>query len=109
MKRGRRTGLTDEQKDQILHYDQLSEMDRKYLAYNVRTVIEKEIEDLDWLFTEMPEAFKRMRYRKFEFPIDAVIPKKKVVLEERLDSWITTLENIRTMVQTFEFRLFKRG
>lgn len=107
VRRHRKTGLTEQQKDDILHYDNLTEGAREDLKYNVRAVIDKELEDLEWLFSEVPEAFRRMRYRNFEFPIDAVVPGKRAILVDKVSSWMKVLENIRAMVMTWEFRLYK--
>lgn len=109
MPRARKIGLTEEQKDKVLHYDRLSPEERKVVAYGVREVLEKELDDIEWLMGQAPEAFKRQRYKEYQFPIEVVMPKKANLTIGRLDGWIKVLEEIKVLVQTFEFRTYRKG
>lgn len=104
--------LTEDLKDRLLHFDRLSPERRKYTAYDARQIYEALLEDLDWLITFMPEAFKRTRDRKAYYPLELIIPadpKRALETIRRLEEWQATLEMIKQHVENLGVGYMKRS
>ena len=112
MPRSRQIGLTEDLKKKVLHIDRLSPSVRKNVAYDVRMIIEKELEDLEWFYTKAPDAFRRMRDREFLHPFEAVMPadpKRTRDTVRRLEGWIRSLEVVKDAVGAMGLRFIRTG
>lgn len=112
MPRARQIGLTEDLKRKVLHIDRMTPEIRKNVTYDVRTIIEKELEDLEWFFTEAPDAFRRMRDREYLRPLEAVMPqdpKRSRETVKKLELWIKDLERIRNAVEAMGLRFLRIG
>ena len=117
MPRARQIGLTEGLKDKILHIDRLSPDVRKNVAYDVRMIIEKELEDLEWFFTEAPRGFRRLRDRQLYYPFEAVMPsdpKKQTSTGarrtiEKLEEWEKALGWIKEAVLELGLKYMRTG
>jgi len=110
--RHRKIGLTEALKEKVLHIDRLPPDVRKNVTYDVRTIIEKELEDLEWFFTEAPESFRRMRDRQIYYPFEAVMPadpKKARRTVEKLEEWERSLRFIKDAVLDLGLRYMRTG
>ena len=110
--RHRQIGLTEALKDKVLHIDRLPPDVRKNVAYDVRIIVEKELEDLEWFFSKAPDAFRRMRDREYQAPFEAVMPsdpKRTRDTVKRLEGWIQSLEIVKDAVGVMGLRFLRTG
>lgn len=112
MPRNRNIGLTDRQKDKILHIDRLPPDVRKNLAYDVRIILEKELEDLEFLFSEAPDSFNRCRDHEYRHPFEAIMPsdpKRTRATIKKLEGWISSIEKVRDAIGFMGLRFLRTG
>ena len=110
--RPRKIDLTDHLKDQILHFDRLSPGTRKRVAYEGRILHDRSWEVLEWIYTKMPESFKRMRDRKVYYPLEVLVPRDPKKVKEVLDQlreWRETIEWIEKAVLETGVDYMRRG
>ena len=97
MPRSRQIGITDELKDKIYRFERLDPNIKKNVMYDVRSILDKELEDIEWLLTACPTSFMRSHDRNFNYPLDAILPTSiiaRVQAMERIRGWIDTLKLI---------------
>lgn len=110
--RPRKIDLTDHLKEQLLHYDRLPPETRKKVAYEARVVHDRAWETLEWIYTKMPENFKRMRDRQVYYPIEVLVPRDPKRTREVLDQlreWRETIEWIESAVLELGVDYMRRG
>ena len=97
MPRSRQIGITDELKSKIYRWERLPSNIKKNVMYDVRKILDKELEDIEWLLTTCPDDFLSSHDRDFVYPIEAILPSSavgKVRAIRRIEGWIETLEQI---------------
>lgn len=112
MPRSRQIGLTEDLKSKVLHLDRLTPEVRKNVTYDVRRIIEKELEDIEWLFSESPEAFKRLRDHRYYSPLEAVLPsdpKKALLTLEYIRILREALDRVESAVLAMGLRYMRSG
>jgi hypothetical protein len=70
---------------------------KKNVMYDVRKILDKELEDIEWLLTTCPDNFLSSHDRHFDYPIEAILPSSavgKVVAIRRIEGWIHTMKMI---------------
>lgn len=110
--RPRKIDLTDHLKEQLLHFDRLTPDTRKRVAYEARVVHDRAWETLEWIYTKMPENFKRMRDRQVYHPIEVLVPRDPKKVKEVLDTlreWRETIEWIEKAVLETGVDYMRRG
>lgn len=99
MGRARKIGITEGQRAALLHVEDLDETARARLAYDLREILGKELEDLEFLFSEA--AFKGLRYRQYFFPLEAILPqdpRRTALALEQLRRWRSSIELIEKAI-----------
>ena len=112
MPRTRQIGLTEDLKRKVLHIDRLTPEVRKNVTYDVRMIIEKEFEDLEWFFKEAPDAFRRSRDRTFLRPLEAVMPqdpKRIRAIIRKLEDWEKAVRQVKEAVSMMGLRFLRTG
>lgn len=112
MPRARQIGLTEGLKDKVMHIDRLPPEIRKNVVYDVRMIIEKELEDLEWFYTEGAESFRRSRDHEYKASFEAVMPSDPKRIRDtitKLEGWISAVERVRDAVAMMGLRFLKTG
>ena len=107
--RARQIGLTEDQKARILRSDRLPEKTRRDLRYDVRMILEKEHEDLEFLFSSGTSLIRRDR--SYFYVLEAALPQdpKRVYLTlEKIREYRKILEDLELTIQTFGLALMRR-
>ena len=108
----RAIGLTARQRHGIVNFDRLSVRERVNLAYDVRAVLTKELDDLHWLLTATPSTFRRHRGSLINYPLEPMLPTdshKLGLVLSKVDDWIKTLELIRAALESWGTTYFRMG
>jgi len=103
-------GLTEGQKDKIIHRDRVPSTVWKNTAYDVRRWHDDVLDDLIWLYS--PYEPKRQRTWFSFIPVDTIIPhdpKKTLETVQFLEDTIDRLERLKEAVSEYGITYFKRG
>lgn len=112
MPRARQIGITDKQKSNILHFERVPKDRRKYLAYDVRQIIIKEMEDLHWIVTNASTEFRRLQDSTFNYPLEPILPSDPSKIKDTLaflDEMTQTIDLIRNAVEEWGIRYTRTG
>ena len=112
MPRARQIGITEDLKSKILHWERVPKDHRKYVAYDVRQIILKELDDLHWIVSHSRSDFRRTQDSTFTFPLEPILPSDPKKIGDTLaflDEMTSTINLIREAVEEWGIRYTRTG
>ena len=103
MPRTRQIGITEKQSEDLLTIDRMHREDQRRLAYDLREIVDKAFEDLDFIFSEA--SFRLERDRQRYYPLEAIMPGDR----KRLSATVAKLQEWKSNIEIVEQALLKWG
>jgi len=95
-----------------LHFERTPKDRRKDLAYDVRQIILKEMDDLLWVVRNSRTDFRRTQDSTYTYPLEPILPSDPKKIGETLaflDEISNTIELIRAAVEEWGIRYTRTG
>ncbi len=99
-------------KSKILHFDRLPKGLREDLAYDVRQIILKELDDWHWIITNSTSEFRGYGDDNFHYPLEPILPRNPRDIKNTmafLDEMTELIELIRKAVDDWGVRYTRIG